>query len=38
MGEDEPKDDVFITSAGAGIQNEVIREESRGHLGTIERT
>ena len=37
-GEDRPKEEVFITSAGAGIQNEVIKEESRGQIGTIERT
>lgn len=38
--EDKPKDEVFITSgaAGGGIQNEVIKEESRGQMGTIERT
>ena len=36
--DDRPKDEVFITSAAGGIQNEVIKEESRGQIGTIERT
>lgn len=38
MAEDKPKEEVFITSAAGGIQNEVIKEESRGQMGTIERT
>lgn len=30
---------MFITSAaGGGIQNEIIKEESRGQIGTIDRT
>jgi len=36
--EEKPKDEVFITSAAGGIQNEIIKEESRGHMGTIEKT
>ena len=35
--EERPKDEVFITSHG-GIQNEIIKEESRGQIGTIDRT
>ena len=35
--EERPKDEVFITSSG-GIQNEIIKEESRGQIGTIDRT
>lgn len=38
MDEEKPKDEVFITSAGHGIQNEIIKEESRHHMGTIEKT
>lgn len=39
--DDRPKDDVFITSgpaAGSGIQHEIIKEESRGQIGTIDKT
>lgn len=36
--EERPKDEVFITSTAGGIQNEIIKEESRGQIGTIDRT
>lgn len=36
--DDRPRDEVFITSSAGGIQNEIIKEESRGQIGTIDRT